>query len=320
MIVIDGNDGTGKSTLVERLRGWGFRVSDRGLPTKLTVEEPNLPPANPGDKYLILEAPIEVSRARLEAAEKDLNEKWHTEESLRHFAARFREVGAKLGATFIDSSGTSDETWIRVLTALGIENRMPRVGLPKGRLQVESVHYINTLDSFAGKHDRGSGRLLTFKGDLGEYRLLKAKSIPDMIALGFLDLGITGEDLIKESVYEDQIGYRILDDHPINISVLAPKGWQGTKLPSRPVTIATEYPNLASRWAAKSGLAHIIVRTYGSTEAYVPAFCDIAIDVVETGETAAANGLEVIEVITESRPVVAFRHHSGMSHHKLVPK
>lgn len=36
IIVIDGNDGTGKSTLVEKLRKDGYNVQDRGIPTKLT--------------------------------------------------------------------------------------------------------------------------------------------------------------------------------------------------------------------------------------------------------------------------------------------
>lgn len=324
MIVIDGNDGTGKSTLVERLRKLGLRVSDRGLPSKLTIDEPNLPAPSPHDRYLILEAPIEVSRARLEAAGKDLNEKWHTVESLRHFQVKFREVGAQLGATFIDSNGTPEETWAKVRHVLDILDRSPHIGVPKGRLKEAAFNYVDSeMPEPALLRQMLGDRLLTYRGTLGKYTLLKAKSIPDMITLRLLDIGITGEDLIKESLWdEDVISFHPIHGSAVNISVLAPVDWEleNQKYRSMPLMIATEYPNLASRWASQKGLSHIIVRTHGSTEAFVPVFCDIAIDVVETGETAAVNGLKVVETLAISRPVVAFRKGSGMAHHKLVPE
>src|SRR5271170_6790666 len=96
MIVVDGNDGLGKSTLVKSLKGLGYRVTDRGMPTKAT--DHGVPDAQPeGETYVILDAPIEVSRARLAKAGKDMDEHWHKVETLTHYRRRFQEVANQLG-------------------------------------------------------------------------------------------------------------------------------------------------------------------------------------------------------------------------------
>lgn len=102
IVVVDGNDGTGKTTLVKALRKRGYAVQDRGLPSQATLD--GVPNEIPKDEvYLILDAPIEVCRRRLAEAGKDLNEKWHTLEALKHFRAKFLEQADLLGAHFIDA-------------------------------------------------------------------------------------------------------------------------------------------------------------------------------------------------------------------------
>ncbi len=94
-IIVDGNDGLGKSTLVKALLERGIHASDRGIPTKMT-DDPNIDA--PADEfYLILDAPIEISRARLGQAGKDLTEKFHTVDDLRFYRERFQEVAQRLG-------------------------------------------------------------------------------------------------------------------------------------------------------------------------------------------------------------------------------
>lgn len=95
-IIVDGNDGLGKSTLVKALLERGIHASDRGIPTKMT-DNPNIV-ALDGEFYLILDAPIEISRARLEQAGKDLTERYHTVDDLRFYRDRFQEVARRLNA------------------------------------------------------------------------------------------------------------------------------------------------------------------------------------------------------------------------------
>lgn len=93
-IVIDGNDGTGKTTLALALEREGYEVADRGVPTKMT-DDPSVQPAD-GEFYLILDVPISVSRKRLEMEGKDLTERYHTIEDLTHYRKRFLEVAEEL--------------------------------------------------------------------------------------------------------------------------------------------------------------------------------------------------------------------------------
>ncbi|MBN2496288.1 MAG: hypothetical protein JXR96_16970 [Deltaproteobacteria bacterium] len=116
-VVVDGNDGTGKTTLVAALRECGHAVRDRGKPTEMTDDETVEAPAD--DVYLILDAPVEVCRTRLAQAGKDLSERYHTVEDLTYYRGRFQEVAAALPrCAVVDSSGTREETLARALEAL----------------------------------------------------------------------------------------------------------------------------------------------------------------------------------------------------------
>ncbi|MFO0555687.1 MAG: non-canonical purine NTP pyrophosphatase [Polyangiaceae bacterium] len=116
-LVVDGNDGTGKSTLVAKLRDLGFRVKDRGAPTKMT-DDP-IHPITPGELYVILDAPVEVSEARLLQAGKSLEERYHTRADLTHYRARFLEVARAIpGSLLVDASGTPEATFSRALSAI----------------------------------------------------------------------------------------------------------------------------------------------------------------------------------------------------------
>lgn len=114
-VILDGNDGTGKSTLFEQLRAKGYDVYDRGIPTKMT-DDPALRPgdAQKGEVYVILDVPVEVSRKRLGAAGKDLDEKYHTVEDLTYYRGRYLAIAVILGVPLIDSSGTREETLAKV--------------------------------------------------------------------------------------------------------------------------------------------------------------------------------------------------------------
>ena len=121
MITVDGNDGLGKTTLVNKLKKYHFDVKDRGLPTELT----DLPTESPGFLmyvdcndciYIILDGPVELSRERLEKAGRDLNEKYHTVEGLTHYRERFKIVSKIIpNCHVIDATKTPDEIFNEVL-------------------------------------------------------------------------------------------------------------------------------------------------------------------------------------------------------------
>jgi phosphoribosylaminoimidazole-succinocarboxamide synthase len=126
MIVIDGNDGVGKTTLCQSLRELGFVVADRGLPTKAT-DTPELT-QDPEDTYVILDAPVEQYYQRLLRAQKDMSERWHTIDALTHYRTRFREVANWWGVPLINAAGTKEETLALVLGYLqGTRKHPPNI-------------------------------------------------------------------------------------------------------------------------------------------------------------------------------------------------
>lgn len=126
-VVIDGNDGVGKSTVCAALRALGYEVSDRGLPTRLTDHPEAISGLNPGDTYIVMDAPVEVSRDRLRVAGKDLNEHWHQVPVLIHYRERFLDVARQLGAPVVDASGTFERTIREVRRHLPVPTRAPLI-------------------------------------------------------------------------------------------------------------------------------------------------------------------------------------------------
>lgn len=112
VIVLDGNDGVGKSTVTERLRAMGFTARDRGHATAMTDMDP-IPIAHgpdPREIHFILDAPIAVSRQRLAKAGKDLSEKYHTVEDLTYYREQFLRVAGSLTSCYlVDATRPVDE-------------------------------------------------------------------------------------------------------------------------------------------------------------------------------------------------------------------
>jgi ATP phosphoribosyltransferase len=312
-IIIDGNDGTGKSTLVASLRALGFEASDRGLPTKATIN--GLPEKLPENEvYVILDLPEEISRERLAKAGKDLEEEWHTMESLTLYRGRFREIAEALRVPLISAEGTAEEVLTSVKSYLGIKGD-PKIGIPSGHLGDTVGVIMHRAQHELKRQDRN---LRPKCANIDPF-LLKPRSIPQMVAYGLLDGGFCGRDLLEESSYGEQIHTAVdLKTHPVTLTVAAADPWILNNLPKRPLRIATEFPQIASRWATSKGLAHMCINTWGSTEAWVPEFCDIIIDVVETGNTLRANGLHVIDKLFESTTLFVVNPNSPMRHHQLI--
>lgn len=117
-ICLEGNDGTGKSTIVSLLRERGFSdVSDRGFLSKKTLDE-TLQENEKDVVYIILECSVQKSLQRLQNAGKDMTEVWHTKESLVYFQKKFREVGKQHKAFFVSSEGDPQETLKHVMSVL----------------------------------------------------------------------------------------------------------------------------------------------------------------------------------------------------------
>lgn len=97
VICIDGNDGVGKTTLIEKLKIIfpNHEFLDRGLPSALTTDEAIVYTGKKADLNIILSCPVEISQQRLRDAGKDMNEHWHKEETLKFYHKKFLEVSVE---------------------------------------------------------------------------------------------------------------------------------------------------------------------------------------------------------------------------------
>ena len=75
-------------------------------------------------------------------------------------------------------------------------------------------------------------------------------------------------------------------------------GIKGAELPNRRLRIATKYVNVARAYFASQGQQVDIIKLYGSMElAPLVGLGDLIVDVVDTGNTLRANGLEPVDHI-----------------------
>lgn len=115
-IIIDGNDGTGKTTLVAELKALGLKVRDRGMPTMLTeIRHIDIPS---DELYIILDTSVDICQKRLLSAGKDITEKYHTKQDLEFYRGLFLSIATAIKGFVVDSSGSKEQTLSLVLEIL----------------------------------------------------------------------------------------------------------------------------------------------------------------------------------------------------------
>jgi ATP phosphoribosyltransferase len=144
------------------------------------------------------------------------------------------------------------------------------------------------------------------------FRILDRKEMPDKVAKGIVDCGITGKDYVYEAGMEAEVevvGNFIFSKNTNQPSrvVLATRAGSGIEKPADCAgrVIATELPNLTRRRMRELyGIEDIsILRSEGKTEAKVMmGESDAFTDITETGETLRANGNAIVAEIFTSNP------------------
>jgi ATP phosphoribosyltransferase len=207
------------------------------------------------------------------------------------------------------------------------------LGIPsKGRL-MESAAGLLAKSGFAIERlgaERGyRGKLKELEN--AEVAFLSASEIAQNLRDGKIDLGITGEDLLREKISPDDPSTDILVKlgfGPANVVVAVPECWLDVAAMSdldevsesfyerhgRRLRVATKYHNLTRRFFAGKGVTgYRIVESLGATEgAPAAGIAEIIVDITTTGSTLAANHLKILDdgVILRSTAVLAVRQSS----------
>ncbi|TKJ19756.1 ATP phosphoribosyltransferase [Blastococcus sp. CCUG 61487] len=189
---------------------------------------------------------------------------------------------------------------------------MLRIAVPnKGVLSEPAAEML----AESGYHQRRSTKdLVVYDPEYDtEFFYLRPRDIAVYVASGTLDVGITGRDMLLETAPED--GSAAVEVMPLGFGVssfrfAAPVG-SGIERVEQLAgkRIATAYPVLLRRFLADSGIGADVVKLDGAVEtACRLGVADAVCDVVETGTTLRAAGLQVIgEPVLASEAILVGR-------------
>ena len=143
------------------------------------------------------------------------------------------------------------------------------------------------------------GRRLVVDHDGLRFLFVKDADVPTYVEYGVADCGIAGRDVLLEAgsdVYEPlDLGFG-----RCRLVVARPRGARGDPRSSA-LRVATKYPRVAATYFLERGVSVEVVRLAGSVElAPGLGLSDCIVDVVETGGTLEANGLEAVEDVAAS--------------------
>lgn len=170
-----------------------------------------------------------------------------------------------------------------------------QIALTKGRLQEQSVELFEKAGIDCSPIREPGRRLIHCLPNYPmDAFLAKAPDVITYVEHGVCDLGIVGKDTILEKGHSF---YEVLDlgFGRCKFALAGPKD-RDFYAGYRTRTIASKYPNVTRAFFDKKGMDVHIIKIEGSVElAPIVGLADAIVDIVETGATLKANGLEVLE-------------------------
>ena len=172
------------------------------------------------------------------------------------------------------------------------------IALTKGRILEETLPLLAEV-GIAPLEDISASRKLLFDTSRSDVRLLvlRGSDVPTYVQFGAADLGVSGKDTLLEhgggGLYE-----------PLDLGIARCRMMTAAVAGAAPGTgrirVATKYVNVARRFYAEQGRQADIIKLYGAMElAPIMALADEIVDIVDTGNTLRANGLEAREFIAD---------------------
>jgi ATP phosphoribosyltransferase len=208
-----------------------------------------------------------------------------------------------------------------------------KFAIPKGSLEKATAEFFSKSGFKIGGTER------TYRPSINdpqiELKVLRPQEIPVFVSEGLQDIGITGEDWVKENRADVEI-LQNLEYGKIRLVIAVPKTCENMTVGEFMVSIwaqgknfriSTEYLNIASEyikntpqykkrfgesdpvlvtpwWKKGDNPRAKIFLSFGATEAKPPEDSDAIMDVTETGTTIEANNLRIVETVLKSAAVL----------------
>ncbi len=192
-------------------------------------------------------------------------------------------------------------------TSAASGDRLLRVAVPNKGALSQSAQEILRESGYRQRHDAQELRLLDEENGV-EFFYLRPRDIALYVGEGTLDVGITGRDLLLDSgaKAEEVMG---LGFGTSRFRFAGPSGQFSELADLAGQRIATSYVGIVTGFLERQGIEASVTRLDGAVETSIQlGVADVIADVVETGSTLKAAGLETFgETILESEAVLVTR-------------
>ena len=198
------------------------------------------------------------------------------------------------------------------------------IAIPRGRIigELKKILMKTTFAPEAEMFDNKS-RKLTFLSKTKDVNFIKVRAFDacTFVAFGAAQIGIAGEDVIKEFDYSEIYAPLELNIGHCRLSVAAlktllkkedPETWSN-------IRVATKYPNISKKYFANKGIQVEAIKLNGSME-LAPSLnmCRRIVDLVSTGATLKANGLKEIDEIMKIQSKLIINRSAFKTNNKKI--
>ncbi len=193
------------------------------------------------------------------------------------------------------------------------------IALTKGRI-LDEVLPLFQQAGIAPLEDIHVSRKLIFDTTVPgvQIMVIRGSDVPTYVEFGSADIGVVGKDLLMEHGSEDF--YEPLDLHLAKCRLMTAAPVGVAPVQGR-VKVATKFANITKRYFAEQGAQIDVIKLNGALElAPSMGLADIIVDIVDSGNTLKANGLEPLALIAHiSSRVIVNKAAMKMKHAVINP-
>lgn len=175
-----------------------------------------------------------------------------------------------------------------------------QIALTKGRLEIKTIDMLEQM-GYGVENVRNKGRQLVLSDTNKDinYVLVKSNDCITYVSHGAADLGVVGKDTLQENSNKDY--YEMLD-LKLGKCCFIVAALPETDLFNKKghIRIGSKYPNVTREYFLKRNMDVEVIKIDGSVElSPLLGIVDGIVDIMETGNTLRANGLEVLDTVSE---------------------
>ena len=198
-----------------------------------------------------------------------------------------------------------------------MQNSTLTLALNKGRILKETLPLLARA-GIEPLEDISRSRKLVFETSRPDVNIvvMRGVDVPVYVRHGAADMGVVGKDTLLEQGADGIYEPLDLGIAPCRLMTAAPVGFEW---PQRRLRVATKFVNVARQYFAQRGVQVELIKLYGALElAPSMGLADMIVDIVDTGNTLRANGMEPLEEIAHITSRLIVNKASLRSHHGVI--